>query len=346
MRRRTVLSVFLATLLCTTASRAETLNLLIWEAYIDQGLIDRWTQETGVSIRQINFDSDDARDEVLADPGNNVDLVVVDENGAHLFGKNGVLQAVGEANLPALSDYAPKWRDRCAGYGLPYFTGTVGILYRSDVIAQPPTSWQDLMRPASSLKKHIAMFDDHTELFVPPLMLLGASINASDTETLKAAFELLRAQAPAVLTYDYVITAVQDQAIGPEIHMALGYSGDQHVLNDKVGKPGLWRYSVPEEGTLSWIDCVSVLASSPHRQRALEFLDFIGSPEGAAANAVALTMPTTSDAALKLLPEAMRSDPEIYPPAAALAKSQFQQELSISSVQARRRIISTLANFQ
>jgi spermidine/putrescine transport system substrate-binding protein len=42
----------------------------------------------------------------------------------------------------------------------------------------------------------------------------------------------------------------------------------------------------------------------------------------------------------------MRSDPEIYPPAATLAKSQYQQELSIQSVQARRRIISTLANFQ
>ncbi|APG90223.1 polyamine ABC transporter substrate-binding protein [Sinorhizobium americanum] len=346
MRRRAATSVFLATFLCAAASRAETLNLLIWEAYIDQGLIDRWTQETGIAIRQINFDSDDARDEILADPSNNVDLVVVDENGAHLFGKKGVLEPLEEANLPALKDYEPKWRDRCAGRGLPYFSGTVGILYRSDIIAQAPTSWEDMMRPSVSLKKHIAMFDDHTELFVPPLMLLGASINASETGTLKAAFDLLKAQAPAVLTYDYVITAIQDQATGKEIYMALGYSGDQHVLNDKVGTPGLWRYSVPKEGTLSWLDCVSVMASSPRKQRALEFLDFIGSPEGAAANALALTMPTTSSAALKILPEAMRSDPEIYPPAATLAKSQYQQELSIPSVQARRRIISTLANFQ
>jgi spermidine/putrescine transport system substrate-binding protein len=346
MRRRAAISVFMATLLCAAASRAETLNLLIWEAYIDQGLIDRWTQQTGVSIRQINFDSDDARDEILADPSNNIDLVVVDENGAQLFGEKGILEPLEEANLPTLADYEPKWRDRCAGRGLPYFSGTVGILYRSDIIAQAPTSWQDMMRPSVSLKKHIAMFDDHTELFVPPLMLLGASINASETGTLKAAFDLLKAQAPAVLTYDYVITAIQDEATGQDIHMALGYSGDQHVLNDKVGKPGLWRYSVPREGTLSWLDCVSVIAGSPHKQRALEFLDFIGSPQGAAANAVALTMPTTSSAAFKLLPEAMRSDPEIYPPAATLAKSQDQQELSIQSVQARRRIISTLANFQ
>ncbi|HXV29974.1 MAG TPA: spermidine/putrescine ABC transporter substrate-binding protein [Sinorhizobium sp.] len=346
MRRRAAISVFLAALIGASAGHAETLNLLIWEAYIDQDLIDRWTQETGVSVHQINFDSDDARDEILADASSNIDLVIVDEYGAPLFGNKGILEPLSRANLPALKDYAPEWTDRCSGYGLPYFSGTVGILYRSDVVARPPTSWQDLMSPAPALKKHIAMFSDHSELFVPPLMLLGASINANDTGTLKAAFGLLKAQAPFVLTYDYVITAIQDPVIGKDIHMALGYSGDQHVLNDKVGRPGLWRYSVPKEGTLSWLDCVSVIAASSNKQRALEFLDFIGSPESAAANAVALTMPTSSSAALELLPAELRSDPEIYPPQEILARGQYQRELSIESVQARRRIISTLANFQ
>lgn len=346
MRRRIAISVFLAALVGASASRAETLNLLIWEAYIDQGLIDRWTQRTGVSIRQINYDSGDARDEILAGPRSNIDLVVVGENGAPLFGHKGILEPLSDANLPALKDYAPDWRERCAGYGLPYFWGTMGILYRTDVIERPPTSWQDLMRPAPSLKKHIAMLDDHSEGFIAPLILLGASINANDTKTLRAAFEILKAQAPFVLTYDYVITSIQNAALGKDLHMALGYSGDQHVLNDKVGKPGLWHYAVPEEGTLSWLDCVSVVAGSHHKQRALEFLEFIGSREGAAANAQALTMPTASSAALELLPAELRADPEIYPPAEILARSQYLQELSPDSIQARRRILSTLANFQ
>ncbi len=346
MRGRATITVFLATLIGASASHAETLNLLIWEAYIDQVLVDRWTQKTGVTIHQINFDSDDARDEILAGGGGNVDVVIVDENGAELFGNKGVLEPLSPANLPVLKDYAPEWTDRCAGYGLPYFSGTVGILYRSDVVEEPPTSWHDLMSPRPGLKKHIAMFSDHSELFVPPLMLLGASINANDTESLRAAFGTLKAQAPFVLTYNYVITAIQDPAIAKEIHMALGYSGDQHVLNDKVGTPGLWRYSVPKEGTLSWLDCVSIIAASPQKKRAQEFLEFIGSSEGAAANALAMTMPTTSTAALKLLPHEVRSDPEIYPSAEVLARSEFQRQLSIESVQARRRIISTLANFQ
>ncbi|WP_075290008.1 polyamine ABC transporter substrate-binding protein [Pararhizobium arenae] len=339
-----------AILLSTTAHvsgvRAETLNLLIWEAYIDQGILDRFNKETGVTIRQTYYDSGDARDEILSDPASNIDLVVVGENGADLFGKRGILEPLTEANVPSLKDYSEKWRSRCAGYALPYLWGTMGIVYRSDVVKEAPSSWNALMAPKPELKKHIAMYDDHNEAFIAPLVLLGKSINANDSETLKAAFEVMKKQAPYVLTYDYVITSIQNPEIGRNIYIALAYSGDQHVLNDKAGTPGVWRYAVPKEGTLSWLDCMAVTSASPRKGLALRFLDFVGSPESAAANAESLTMPTASSEALKLIPQETRNNPEIYTPDAILAKSQYQQELSIQSVQTRRRIISSMANFQ
>ncbi|MDQ0319384.1 spermidine/putrescine transport system substrate-binding protein [Pararhizobium capsulatum DSM 1112] len=339
-----------ATLLSATftvgVARAETLNLLIWEAYIDQGIIDRFTKETGVEIRQTYYDSGDARDEILSDPASNIDLAVVGENGAALFGKRGILEPLTDTNVPSLKDYSEQWRSRCAGYALPYLWGTMGIVYRSDMVKQTPTSWNDLMAPKPELKKHIAMYDDHNEAFIAPLVLLGKSINANDNETLKAAFEVMKKQAPFVLTYDYVITSIQNPEIGRNIYMALAYSGDQHVLNDKAGTPGVWRYAVPKEGTLSWLDCMAVTSASPRKDLALKFLNFVGAPESAATNAESLTMPTASSAALKLIPAETRDNPEIYTPDDILAKSQYQEELSIQSVQTRRRIISSMANFQ
>ncbi|MBW9063947.1 spermidine/putrescine ABC transporter substrate-binding protein [Rhizobium herbae] len=339
-------SVALGAPFAATPGQAETLNLLIWESYIDQKILDRWTQNSGVAVHQIYYDSGDARDEVLSDPNSNIDLVVVGENGADLFGKRGILEPLTEKNVPSLKDYKPEWTSRCAGYAIPYLWGTMGIAYRSDKISTAPTSWNDLMSPAPELKKHIAMYDDHNEAFIAPLVLLGKSINANDNETLKQAFELMKKQAPFVLTYDYVITSIQNPDIGKDIYMAIAYSGDQHVLNDKAGTPGVWRYAVPREGTFSWLDCIAVTTASPRKQLALQLLDFIGSPESAAANAEALTMPTASEAALNLIPAEMRSNTEIYPPAEILAKSQYQKELSVQSIQTRRRIISSMANFQ
>jgi spermidine/putrescine transport system substrate-binding protein len=333
----------MATLAAAGSAQAATLNLLIWESYIDEQILADWKAETGVEVHQTFYDSGDARDEILADPNSNVDVVVTNENGAKLYGNRGVIMALDAENVPALKDYAESWSKRCGGYGAPYLWGTMGILYRSDKITTPPASWADIMKPAEALRGHIAMYDDHNEAFVGPLVLLGKSVNANDNETLKAAYELMKAQAPYVLTYDYVITSIQSADKGPNIHMALGYSGDQYTLNDKVSAPGLWRYVVPKEGTLSWLDCISVSARSKNMDLALKLVDYISNAKNGARNAIKLNMPTASTAALALLPEDMRSNPEIYAAPEILAKSQLQEELTVQSVQARRRIISSLA---
>ena len=156
-----------------------------------------------------------------------------------LFGKRGVLEPLSGQNVASMKDYKPEWTSRCAGYAMPYLWGTMGIVYRSDMVKTAPTSWNDLMAPDPALKKHIAMYDDHNEAFIAPLIMLGKSINANDNETLKAAFEVMKKQAPFVLTYDYVITSIQSPENGKNIYMALAYSGDQHVLNEKAGTPGV-----------------------------------------------------------------------------------------------------------
>ena len=346
MRGPKLAATFLAALALAEPAHAVTLNLLIWEAYIDQGILADFTEKTGIDVRQTYYDSGDRRDEILSDPRSNVDVVVTSENGAKLYGNRGVLLPVAANPVASAADYPESWTRRCGGYGLPYLWGTMGILYRSDKVTETPASWSDLMTPAEDLRGHIAMYDDHAEALVAPLVLLGKSVNANDNATLKEAYDLLKRQSPYVLTYDYIITSIQSPDIGPRIHMALGYSGDQHVLNEKVAAPGLWRYVVPEEGTLSWLDCIAVSQRSPHAAAALQLLDFITGAENAARNARSLNMPTASSAALALLPEAMRSDPEIYTAPDILAKSQFQEELTVQSVQARRRIISSLAQFR
>ncbi|PTM98731.1 ABC transporter substrate-binding protein [Mycoplana dimorpha] len=347
--RKSVLIAAAMALSAPSASPAHAhsvLNLLIWEAYIDEAILKDWTAETGVEVRQTYYDSGDARDEVLSDPKSGVDVVVTGENGAKLFGNRGILTALGTENVPSLAEYDDSWTRRCGGYGVPYLWGTMGILYRSDVITTAPSSWADLLQPAEPLRDHIAMYQDHHEAFVPALVMLGKSINASDDDTLKDAYRVMKDQAPFVLTYDYIITSIQNPEIGPQVHMALGYSGDQHVLNDKVGAEDLWRYAVPREGTQSWLDCMAVSERSPRKALALKLVDHIAKAANAARNSVALAMPTANREALAFVPAAMRDDPAVYTAPDILDRSQYQQELTTESVQARRRIISSLVQFR
>lgn len=325
---------------------AETLNFLNWEDYIDRSVLQEWSSRTGVKINEVYIDTGDERDALLGDPSNEIDLVLMNEGSAKLFGKRGILAPLDDAKLPAMGEYKPERLARCAGYGLPYFWGTMGILYRTDKVSPPPKSWHDLMTPAPRFYGHIAMFKDTKMTFVAPLAMLGRPISSGDDSILKEAYEALKVQAPAVLTYDYVMTSSQDPAIRDEIWLALGYSGDQHALNARPYSPGTWSYVLPEEGSLYWQDCISVTGTSRKKDLAFDLLNHIAGQASARRNALIMNMPPTNEKALEALPPAMRNDASTFPPAEILARSQSIEEIPADAMQRRRRIINALVTFR
>lgn len=125
--------------------------------------------------------------------------------------------------------------------------------------------------------------------------------------------------------------------------MALAYSGDQFALAKVDGKD--WRYTLPKEGSVIWVDCMGVLAASKRKADALRFLDFLNRPEIAAMNAADLTMPTANAAAVPLLPASMRENPEVFPPQSVIDASSFYEENDAQTVQVRKRISNSLINY-
>jgi len=342
-------SALLATICLTWPSTAphaaETLSLLNWEEYLSEAVIERWKAETGVEIQQVYFDSGDKRDEVLAKPNHQIDLSLTERISANRFGERGHLEPIDERQLPNLKHVPQRWRDSCGPYAIPYMWGTLGIAYRADRFSAAPTSWADLLEPAERDEPHIIMMEDHEDILAGPLLYQQHSINTANNEELKAAFDLLMAQSTAVLTYEYVITSLRSQRYLDKADMALAYSGDQHVLNEVEGIEGEpWRYVVPKEGTLLWVDCLSVPAEGPNKALAYRFLNFINDPKVAALNAAELGVATTNAAAKALLAEEVRQDPSIYPPNDVFKTSQIYEPRPAEATQTRRRIISALIN--
>jgi len=318
------------------SASAEALQLYTWEGYFSETLLQRWAQ-IGGPVQQVHFDSSDVRDATLARGDADIDLVVINEMSATQLGQDGLLQRLDPQRLPHLQEIDPRWRDSCGSYATPYAWGTMGLLYRSDHLRQAPDSWQQLLQPAPSLRGHIAMLTAHNDLLVPPLITLGASINSNDPELLQRSFTLLKQQAPAVLTYQYVVTAMHNPAYSDRIDLALGYSGDQHLLN--LATPGQpWRFVIPREGTLLWVDCLAIPSHSTHQAEAERFIDFINQPENAVLATTELHLATPNAGAMRLLPEELRQDPSLFPPAKVLARSQMLRAGTPDALQTRQRI--------
>ncbi len=335
--------ILVGSLWLTSNSHAQTLNILTWEFYFSEALISAWEERTGATVNQIVFDNDEVRNTMLGTvrPGT-IDLVTIDKVSAPLFGDRGILVPVaaysGTDNLRHLE---PRWVQSCGEFATPYLWGTMGLVYRRDILTEAPDSWRALLQPEESLIGHLGMLDNYIDTLAPSLILRQASMSTDDEALLSEVYDELRALLPSVLTFDYALTFVGQNAQADALHLALGYSGDAQELNRLSGSDH-WAYTVPQEGTALWIDCLAVVANSSNQALAMDFLNFMNTPELAAANSEELGVATANTAAVALQNEAFRHDPLVYPDVSAERNFQEYEAISLNNILMRNRITSAL----
>ena len=317
------------------------LTIYNWEDYLCEEVSRNFTEKTGIKIQQIYFDSDQTRNETVASAqGGRFDIITFDNVATQIFGKNNNLLGLSRSTLPNLEHIDQRWRESCGNFGLPYFYGTVGIVYDKTRYPQPPDSWADLLKPDASHSGHVAMVEDMTDVLIPALLFLGYNINTEKESELKQAYELLLEQIPHVLNYKYALTNIK--APNKEaMHIALAYSGDQYALNDASGTEN-WQFTIPREGTVIWMDCMTVHAESGHKKEALEFLNYLADPEVTAQNTEEIYAATPISKARAFLSEEAAADTELFPPESLFQNAQMYRILSDKNITMRRRILDAL----
>ena len=140
-------------------------------------------------------------------------------------------------------------------YAVPYFWGTVGILYNTNLVDDPVTSWDILWNRN------------------------GFSINTVDPAEIEIATQDLIEQSPLVQAY--VVDQVRDKMIGNEAALGVIYSGE--ALYCQWENPDL-EYVVPDEGSLVWFDSWVITKNARNKENALKWIDFLSRPDIALMN--------------------------------------------------------------
>ncbi|MEH6442775.1 MAG: spermidine/putrescine ABC transporter substrate-binding protein [Oceanospirillaceae bacterium] len=333
--------IILVFLFLSKIAAATELVFYNWENYISSSVIEQFETETGHSIKVLIFDRDKDRDELIASKSSEgIDLAVIETVATKLFGKNNLLQPMGNITPNPLKNTDPRWAQSCGDFGVPYLWGTLGIVYRNDKVHSAPKSWGDLVYPNKEAQGHISMQLDSIDTFVPALKVLGLSINAENTADLKKAYNILLEQKKSVSTYEYVVSYSHKNR-DDDIYMALVYSGDQLTLNANLPHDP-WTFVVPVEGTSIWVDCLTVLSSSKKQKAAAQFIEFMSRPQIAASNSADLRVATPNYLAKQYLSKEFLEDGTIFPSQKTQLKSEFYKILSNRSIRLRNRIINQL----
>jgi len=145
-----------------------------------------------------------------------------------------------------------------------------------------------------------------------------------------------------MLTFKYAISFVGQSPKSDDLYMARAYSGDQQELNG-LSNSQQWEYVLPEEGSMVWSECLAVLKHSDKQALAMDFINFINTPEIAAANSEAIFISSSNAAAAALQSDSFRNNPTFVPPAEQRGKLiKYDAEFSVRNILLRDRITSTL----
>jgi putrescine transport system substrate-binding protein len=317
------------------ASQEKVLNVYNWSDYIDPTVLADFTKQTGIKVDYDVFDSNRVLETKLLTGHTNYDVVVPSAPFLQRQITAGVFQPLDKSKLPNLKNLDPDMMKRIAVYdadnahSVPYMWVTSGPGYNVAKIKErmpdaPVGSLRMIYDPKVVAKFQdcgVSVLDEASEVVGSVLMYLGKDPRSSSPEDLQAAEKVLMSIRP-YLRYVHSSRYIDDLANG-ETCLALGWSGDMKQARDRARDAGKGidiDYRIPQEGTIMNFDMLAVPADAPHRQNAFTFINYLLEPEVAAKNSNLVKYASVNTAATPMLADAVRGDPNIYPPADILAK--------------------------
>ncbi|QOL82154.1 polyamine ABC transporter substrate-binding protein [Pseudooceanicola spongiae] len=326
-----------ATLALTAAAvQAEEVHVYNWSDYIDESLLSKFKEETGIDLVYDVFDSNELLETKMLAGGSGYDVVVPTGTFLQRQIQAGAFQKLDKSKLPNLAnmwDVIEKRTDAYdpgGEYSINYMWGTTGIGVNLPKIKEvlgddaPIDSLSMVFDPAIMEKLSscgVHFLDAPTEMIPAALTYAGLDPDSKDEESLAKAEEVLLAVRPYIQKFhssEYI-----NALANGDICVAFGWSGDILQSRDRAAEADNGveiAYNAPKEGALMWFDMMAIPVDAPNPDAAHKFLNFIMDPENMAAASNYVYYANGNKASQAYLNEDVIGDPAIYPSAETLEK--------------------------
>lgn len=263
---------------------SDTLKLYNWGEYMGEDLISNFEKEFGVKVITEYFDSNEMMNTKLQ-AGDSYDVLVPSDYMIERLMAEDMLQELDHSLIPNLSNLAEGVKnlpyDPDNTYSVPYFWGSVGIVYNHNNVDPAVVEAQgyEILRN-TDYKGRIYVYDSERDSFMMALKALGYSMNTEDEAEIQAAYEWLL-DMNNTMEPVYVTDEVIDGMITGSKDIAVVYSGDATTILAENEDMSFW---MPNEGTNLWSDAMVIPANAENPLLAHEFINYVLTYEASIGN--------------------------------------------------------------
>ena len=317
----------------------ETLYMYLPGEYIDEEVISAFEEETGASVVMENFDSNEQMYIKVAN-GESYDILIPSDYMIQRLIDEGYLQKLDQDKLDCfenINDFVEDWSyDPGNEYSVPYFWGTVGIIYDTtkvdiaDLEAEGYGIFLD-----EKYKDDVYLYDSERDSFMIALKDLGYSMNTSSEEELNEAYEWL-VQCVQTMETEIVTDEIIDNMAQGRKALGIVYSGDATYIMSENEDMGFY---LPEEGTNLWADAMVIPANAKNTDLAYEFMNFISEYESAYSNSAYVGYTSPNE---EVMNELYGADGEFEGIEAYMPRTDNENDEIFAYNESTRKIISNL----
>ncbi len=310
-------------------AQAEEVRVYNWSDYIDEGLLAKFEEETGLKLIYDVFDSNEVLETKMLAGGSGYDVVV--PSGTFLQ-RQITAGAFQKLDMSKLSNHGNMWdaiEARTAKYdpdnahSINYMWGTTGIGINVGKVKEAlgddaPIGSLALVFDPANMEKLAAcgvhILDAPAEIIPAALAYIGEDPDSHDPEVIAKVEPILTAIAPHVQKFhssEYI-----NALANGDICVAIGWSGDILQARDRAAEAenGVEiAYNAPSEGALMWFDQMAIPVDAPNPEAAHKFLNFIMEAGNMAAASNYVYYANGNLASQPMLAEDVIGDPAIYP---------------------------------
>lgn len=309
-----VLGVGILTTGCSgSREKVGTLTIFNYGEYMDPAVLDLFYEETGIEVKYEEALTPEEMYTKYKSGAIDYDLLCSTDYMIEKLIQEGEFQQIDITAMENKENIGNKyWEfseafDPKNKYTVPYFWGTLGILYDTTKVKEPIDSWDILFN--GDYAGEIVMQNSMRDTYAVALKALGYSVNTNDENEIRQAHELLVKQKPDVQAY--LVDEARDEVVAGNATMAVVYSGEAYLgreYNENL------EYVVPKEGSSVWLDSWGVTKNCKNPDMAMQFLDFLCREDIARMNFEYIYFSTPNEAVINSMSEEEREDATLVPP--------------------------------
>ena len=263
----------------------QTLHVYNWGEYTGENIISGFEELTGAKVVMDNFDSNEQMYIKVAN-GDAYDVLVPSDYMIQRMMQEDMLQKLEpETRKECLSELADAIKglpyDPKNEYSIPYFWGTVGIVYDKTKVSEEDLEnegWNIFLD--QKYKGDIYLYDSERDSFMMALKALGYSMNTTSEDELNAAYNWL-VQCVQTMDPEIVTDEIIDNMAQARKALGLIYSGDAAYVMSENENMGFY---MPKSGTNLWSDAMVIPKNAKNPKLANEFVRYITSYDAAMDN--------------------------------------------------------------